>query len=343
MCPRRPAAAGATGSGWPRPTRRWRCARPATTGRLLAWLYGPDERSDPAGRRRTSTSPPSRSSRSPGSCWPRRDGGAAGPGPSQDRHRAVPQRRRRRGLAASCAPRRPRPRTLGAVEVVGVWSHLAAADEPGAPSVPMQLAAFEAAYAGRAGRPGWSRRCATWPTRPARCCCRRPGWTWCGSASPRTGSTRRPAVAAAGRRPAPAGDAAARPAGERQDHRRRDRVSRTGSPGTRRAADHGSAWSRSATATASRGTPATAPRSAGPAGGRRSAVGSAWTSSWSSSATDASGPSRARRSCCSAPVIMASRPRRTGPTWCGTIGYEIVTRIGARVPRRFLERHRRSR
>src|SRR4030095_2558392 len=34
----------------------------------------------------------------------------------------------------------------GALEVVGIWSHLAAADEPGHPSVPIQLAAFQRAY-----------------------------------------------------------------------------------------------------------------------------------------------------------------------------------------------------
>jgi alanine racemase len=34
----------------------------------------------------------------------------------------------------------------GAIEVVGIWSHLAAADEPGHPSVPLQIAAFQRAY-----------------------------------------------------------------------------------------------------------------------------------------------------------------------------------------------------
>jgi alanine racemase len=34
----------------------------------------------------------------------------------------------------------------GAIEVVGVWSHLAAADEPGHPSVPLQLEAFRRGY-----------------------------------------------------------------------------------------------------------------------------------------------------------------------------------------------------
>ena len=34
----------------------------------------------------------------------------------------------------------------GALEVVGIWSHLAAADEPGHPSVPLQIEAFQRAY-----------------------------------------------------------------------------------------------------------------------------------------------------------------------------------------------------
>ena len=35
---------------------------------------------------------------------------------------------------------------VGAVEVVGIWSHLAAADEPGHPSIPLQIQAFQQAY-----------------------------------------------------------------------------------------------------------------------------------------------------------------------------------------------------
>jgi alanine racemase len=34
----------------------------------------------------------------------------------------------------------------GAIEVVAIWSHLAAADEPGHPSVPLQIQAFQQAY-----------------------------------------------------------------------------------------------------------------------------------------------------------------------------------------------------
>ena len=42
---------------------------------------------------------------------------------------------------------------------------------------------------------------------------------------------------------------------------------------------------------------------------------------------------RATRRCSSAPATAASRPPRTGRGPAGTIAYEIVTRIGARVPR----------
>src|SRR4051794_16845753 len=34
----------------------------------------------------------------------------------------------------------------GALEIAGIWSHLAAADEPGHPSVPLQIKAFQRAY-----------------------------------------------------------------------------------------------------------------------------------------------------------------------------------------------------
>ena len=67
-------------------------------------------------------------------------------GAAQGRHRALPQR-----LPAP-AVGRPRPgdgpaRRHGSVELTGVFSHFACADEPDHPSVPAQRAAFEAAVA----------------------------------------------------------------------------------------------------------------------------------------------------------------------------------------------------
>ena len=75
---------------------------------------------------------------------------------------------------------------------------------------------------------------------------------------------------------------------------------------------------------------ATSARCWRPAGAAPSPAGSAWTSSCSTSATTTWRP--ATRSCCSAPATTASRPRRTGRTATGTISYEIVTRVGPRVP-----------
>ena len=71
-------------------------------------------------------------------------------------------------------------------------------------------------------------------------------------------------------------------------------------------------------------------------GGGRSAAGSAWTSS-SSTSTETC-PRPAATSCCSAPATTASRPPRTGPRPASTISYEIVTRIGGRMVRRYVAR-----
>ena len=116
-----------------------------------------------------------------------------------------------------------------------------------------------------------------------------------------------------GRRPAAAGDAAARPAGERQGSSTRARASRTGTPGTPPAATRWG-WCRSATATASRGTPATRPRSAG-AAAAPPIRGRICMDQFVVELGDhrRRAPRWARRSRCSAPVITASRPPRTGP------------------------------
>ena len=79
-------------------------------------------------------------------------------------------------------------------------------------------------------------------------------------------------------------------------------------------------------------TPATAPRCWSAARGGRSAAGSAWTSSSSTSATTARGAGDE--------VVLFGAGDDGEPTaqdWaeaCGTINYEIVTRIGGRFVRR---------
>ena len=85
------------------------------------------------------------------------------------------------------------------------------------------------------------------------------------------------------------------------------------------------------------------PRAAGNRGqvavdGRRarSWAGSPWTSSSSTSVRRAR-RTRATMCMCSAPVSTVSPRRTSGPTPLDTIGYEIVTRIGSRVPREYVE------
>ena len=124
---------------------------------------------------------------------PRPPVGTRGPRAPQGRHRTVPQRRRRRTTGPSVCAAAAEAESAGALEVVGVWSHLAAADEPGHPSVALQLAAFRPGVRAGPARPGCSRelrhlansagraRGARGPLRP------RPG-----RHRRRTGSSRRP-------------------------------------------------------------------------------------------------------------------------------------------------------
>ncbi len=99
---------------------------------------------------------------------------------------------------------------------------------------------------------------------------------------------------------------------------------------------------RSGTPTACRATPATPPTSASPAYADRCADGSAWTS-WSSR-----WPARARSRPSAAGdrvVLFGSAPDPTAQDWaeaCGTISYEIVSRIGGRFARRWIDSERDS-
>ena len=251
----RPAPSGSASP--PRP-RRSRCAQAGDTGRLLAWLYGPDEDLSPlvaadVDVSAQSTEQIARISTAAGI------GGAPRPRAPQDRHRTVAQRRDRRRLAgrvprgpARPSSRRPRrgrasgptsPRPTSRVRPRSVSSRQRTrlpacrrcdagsdADDP----APQQLRRCPAAAAG-ALRPG--------PDRHRR-------------VRDRAGRRHR----RAGRRPTASGDAAAGPAGERQDHRRRSRRLVRAHLARRRTAPL-SGWSRWATATASPGTPATPPRS----------------------------------------------------------------------------------
>ena len=114
-------------------TRRWSCARRASTAPLLSWLHLPDE--DFAPRRRGGDRPVRRRPRAhlAAVC-----DGACRAGRPARLHLKIDTGLSRNGAAAAdwpdaaSTPRR-RPQADGDVEVVAVWSHLAHADDPGHP------------------------------------------------------------------------------------------------------------------------------------------------------------------------------------------------------------------
>ena len=186
----------------------------------------------------------------------------------------------------------------------------------------------------RPRRPASTRRCATWPTRRRRSPARtphfdlvRPGLAVYGL-SP---VPRRAAPAELGLRP---GDDAARPgwrwssgcrpaSGVSYGHTLHDDRETTLGAGAARVRRRRPARTR----------PTSAPvLAAGRAPDRRRHA-CAWTSS-SLDVGDDDGRRGRRGACCSGPATTASRLRRTGRDATGTISYEIVTRIGPRVPRR---------
>ena len=133
-CARAARAAGATGWGSRPRARRLALREAGDTGRVLAWLYGPDEDLDAAGRSRRRRLRPSPSTRSA------RDRGRGGLAEHRARvHLKFDTGLSRNGAAAADWPEvcaaAAEAEQAGAVEVVGVWSHLAAADEPGHASV----------------------------------------------------------------------------------------------------------------------------------------------------------------------------------------------------------------
>ena len=143
-CAREARAAGAGWLGVATPAEALALREAGDTGRVLAWLYGPDEDITPLVAADVDVSAQSTQQLS------RLVAGAATAERRARVHLKIDTGLSRNGAAARdwpelCAAAAEAVRA-GALEVVGVWSHFAAADEPGHPSVPIQLAAFQRAY-----------------------------------------------------------------------------------------------------------------------------------------------------------------------------------------------------
>ena len=311
--PRPPAPAGADWLGVATIEEALALRAAGDTGRMLCWLTVPGEDYAAADRGRTSTSRPTpspSSTRSP-------------PPPARSARRARVQLKvdtglsrggaTARGLAGAGRGRAPTPSEAGALRVTGIWSHFACSDEPDHPANDAQEQAFRDALHGRRrGRP----RARGAPPRQLRrraAAARGPASTWCGAASRRTASTRRPTCVTSASSACVPAMTVARPARAGQADRRPAPASPTATPGPPTRRHHRRRWCRSGTATAcprhARNRAEVLGRRPAAAGAR---AGSAWTSSWSTSGDDR----RARpatRSCCSARRATASRPRRTGP------------------------------
>ncbi len=138
----REAGAGWLGVATPEEALAVRAA--GDRGPLLAWLYGPDTDLAPLVAAEVDVSAQSEQQVA-------RIALAAGIAERRARvHLKIDTGLSRNGATAGdwpavCAAAR-HAEQVGALEVVGVWSHLAAADEPGASSVPVQQTAYDAAY-----------------------------------------------------------------------------------------------------------------------------------------------------------------------------------------------------
>jgi alanine racemase len=144
-CAREARIAGASWLGVATPTEALSLRAAGDTGRLLCWLYGPSEDLSPLVAADVDVSASSAEDVS------RLTAAAAVVERVARVHLKVDT-----GLTRNGSPEHAwselfaaavEAEGAGAVEVVGLWSHLAAADEPGHPSVPLQLAAFDRAYA----------------------------------------------------------------------------------------------------------------------------------------------------------------------------------------------------
>ncbi len=143
-CAQAARIAGASWLGVATPSEALAVRESGDIGRLLAWLYGPDDDLAPLVAADVDISAQSIDQIS-------RLAAAAGTVEQRARvHLKIDTGLSRNGAAAAdwgqvCAAAAEAEQS-GALEVVGIWSHLAASDEPGHASIAIQLEAFQRAY-----------------------------------------------------------------------------------------------------------------------------------------------------------------------------------------------------
>ncbi|HEY6684776.1 MAG TPA: alanine racemase [Propionibacteriaceae bacterium] len=330
-CAREARAAGAEWLGVATPTEALTLREAGDTGPMLVWLYGMDEDLTPLVAADVDVS--AQSAEQIG-----RVVSAA----------AVAERRARvhlkidTGLSRNGTPAYDWQRVCaaaaeaehaGALAVVGIWSHFAAADEPGHPSVPLQMEAFQRAYeqARAAGLEPTLRHLSNSAgalvVPEARLDLVRVG------------------IAAYGIDPAP-GIAALAGVALRPVMRLRAQLVNVKQIAAGAGVSYGWTWTAEATTTVG-----LVPLGYGD-GIPRHAGNRAWVG-WSGTRVPVRG-----RICMDQFVVELGAGRVAQPgeeviifgpgdhgeptaadwaAWCDTIGYEIVTRIGTRVPRRYLD------
>jgi len=143
-CAREARRAGAEWLGVATPTEALQLREAGDTGPLLAWLYGVDEDLAPLVAADVDLSAQSVDQI-----------GRLVAAAAMTERRARVHLKIDTGLSRNGAPSYEWQQVCaiaadaehsGAIEVVSIWSHLAAADEPGHPSVPLQIQAFQQAY-----------------------------------------------------------------------------------------------------------------------------------------------------------------------------------------------------
>ena len=143
-CAREARAAGAGWLGVATPAEALAVREAGDAGPMLAWLYGVEEDLTPLVAAQVDVSAQSLDQIS-------RLTAAAATAERRARvHLKIDTGLSRNGAPAADWPElcaaAAEAEASGAIEVTGIWSHLAAADEPGHPSVPIQTAAFHRAY-----------------------------------------------------------------------------------------------------------------------------------------------------------------------------------------------------